>query len=331
MKISPKYVPIVKWKKGEQTALRELSTEISNSIIPLIEITPDFNIEKLEQSFNYWSNKYYYFDISPELYENNPEIYLRILEQLNPNYVIPVLTHSNAFNLINYATELSNNGIALRITTDTLSTLNTDLFNITQVINTNNIDLILDFKYIANTRFNLLYSSFLNFISLIPNINEFRNIIVSASSFPETLANINRETINLINMFEWQFYREYIHSYAYENKLNIIYSDYCICNPINIEFEPYMKPSFNIRYTSTGQFLVLKGNLIKSGGLRAENVSRLCNTLVSSDYFTNEHYSWGDNYIYTHRVNNQARYGSPTTWRAICTNHHITHIVNLLS
>ena len=187
MKFTPKYVPILKWKQGEQTALRELSTEISNSIIPLIEITPDFNIERLEKSFNYWSNKYYYFDILPEFYESNPEIYLRILEQLNPDYVIPVLNHTNAFNLINYATELSNNGIALRINTDTISTLNIDLFNITQVINANNIDLILDFKYIGNTSFDSLYSNFLNFMSLIPNINEFRNIILSASSFPETL------------------------------------------------------------------------------------------------------------------------------------------------
>ena len=132
-------------------------------------------------------------------------------------------------------------------------------------------------------------------------------------------------------MLEWRFYTEYITRYSNENNLNIIYSDYCICNPTNTEFLPYMKPSFNIRYTYLGEFLILKGNLIINGGLKSENVSRLCNTLVSSDYFSSEDYSWGDNFIYTHRINTKTHYGNLTTWRVICTNHHITHIVNLLN
>lgn len=85
---SPKYVPILKWKQGEQTALRELTSEISASIIPLIEITPDFKANRFINSFSYWSNKPYYFDVLPECYVNDSEIYSRLLHQLNPNYVI---------------------------------------------------------------------------------------------------------------------------------------------------------------------------------------------------------------------------------------------------
>lgn len=331
MKLTPKYVPILKWKLGEQTALRELSNEFSSLIIPLIEITPEFNVKKLDTAFSCWSNKLYYFDVLSECYENDPKIYLKILDQLNHDYAIPVLKHTDSLDLINYTTKLSNNGIAIRITTNYMDTLNTNMLNILQEISPTDIDIILDFKYIGNTLLSSLYSSFLNIISSIPNVSDYRNIIISSSSFPKDLAGIPRDNINHFNMLEWHFYTEYISRYANENNFNIIYSDYCICNPSYTEFLPYMKPSFNIRYTHIGEFLIIKGNLISNGGLNNENVSRVCNTLVSSNFFTGEQYSWGDNYIYNHRLINQPSYGNLTTWRAICTNHHITHIVKLLS
>lgn len=119
------YVPILKWKKGEQGALNELEDSIKNQIIPLIEITPDLNFSKFKGSLNNWESRYFYFDVIPEVYEENSgEIYFELLSQCNSKYVIPVVFLSDGEDVIKETANYSENGIAIRIIGNDLDELN---------------------------------------------------------------------------------------------------------------------------------------------------------------------------------------------------------------
>jgi hypothetical protein len=330
MKPTPTYVPILHWKKGEQEALEELSQEIKNNIIPLIEITPDFNEANLNRTLQCWNNRYFYFYVLPECYGNDEGVYFRILRQLNPNYVIPVLVLDDTLDIITQASNLSNTGIALRITPHDIQNLRNSLANILNLLDSDNIDLIFDLGYIENNNLSNQNNILESLFSSIPNINSFRNIIVSSSSFPESLSSIRRNTLEVIPRLEWRLFREYISNLESRFNIEIVYSDYCTSNPNYVDYKAFMKPSFNIRYTINEEYLILKGELWENGGADRRNISRLCNMLVSSGYFMGQDFSWGDNYIFTRSTNNATRYGNLTTWKKVGVNHHITFVVSQL-
>lgn len=329
MSINPKYVPIIKWKKGEQEALKELTDNIKDEIIPLIEITPDFNETKLDSTLKSWENQYFYYDVLPECYEDDDEIYFRILKKLDSKYVIPVLELEDDLDIISSADHCSSNGFALRITCDDADNdiITDSIDEISKTFDIGNIDLILDMKEITNEKYIVVKS----ILSDINNLQGFRNIILSSSSFPETLNGIERFELSTVNRDDWFFWKKCTDKLNPKFKINLVYSDYGIDIPKFVSFIPGMSPLFKIRYTYDDKFIILKGQTIKKGGLDKDSVSTLCNTLVSSEYFKGKDFSWGDNYIFEHSTNEAPSYGNLTTWIKVGANHHITFVINQLS
>lgn len=331
MNIKPTYVPIMKWKQGEQGALKELSTSVKDAIIPLIEITPDFNEDKLLSTMKSWENRTFYFDVVPDCYDTDTEIYFRILKQLNPEFVIPVLCLDDSLEIIESAAELSNLGFALRITTNDIDNIDEAISVIIGKFKAENIDLILDMKFITAENVREKFTVLKSMLSDIPNIDSFRNIILASSSFPETLSDIEKYHCANIDRLDWSFWLKSVDKLNEKYDIKLIYSDYCIANPKYVSFIPGMSPSFNIRYTSDEYFVVLKGNTIKKGGLDSENISELSKEIIDLEAFSGENYSWGDNYIYTRATADVDSYGNLGTWRKVGTNHHITFVIDQLS
>lgn len=331
MKLKPKYVPILKWKKGEQSALKELSTNVKNNIIPLIEITPDFNESNLLATIKCWENRPLYFDVLPECYEEDNEIYFRILKKLDPNYTIPVLSLTDDIKIIEEAKILSNIGFALRITSSDSEYIEDSLEQISNTFNSNFIDLILDMKSITAENYSEKYIVLKSILSDIPNINNYRNIILATSSFPNSLNNIERYKLATVERLDWSFWEKCRSKLNKKFNIDLVYSDYTIDTP---NYSPYivgMSPLFKIRYTYDDNFIILKGQTIKKGGLERDSVAALCNILVTSNYFKGTQFSWGDNYIFEHSNNLAPSYGNLTTWVTVGTNHHITHIIDQIS
>lgn len=331
MNLNPSYVPILKWKKGEQGALRELFTSVKNDIIPLIQITPDFNESKLLSTIQSWENRPLYFDVLPECYEDDNEIFFRILQKLNPDYTIPILSLDDNIDIIEEATSLSNLGFALRIVSANAEYVENTLEQITQNFNPSYIDLILDIKHIDEENYNEKFIVLKSILLDIPNINNYRNIIVATSSFPTTLTNVERYELATIERLDWSFWKKCVDKLNKKFNINLIYSDYTIDTPNYVAYIPGMSPLFKIRYTSDDNFIILKGQTIKKGGLDSDSVSDLCNTLVTSCYFKGSDFSWGDKYIYEHSNNSAKSYGNLTTWVKVGTNHHITFVIDQLS
>lgn len=324
------YVPIVKWKQGEQGALSALGDDVKDKIVPLIEIVPDFNIEKFVSSFNKnWANRCFYFDIFPECLEiHGGHIYFELLEKCNLDFVIPVLALDDDMDVIRKAYTITNNGIAFRISSYYTDELEQQLTDIIEVFNPSNIDLILDLKVITDDSIHDKSIVLKAMLADIPKIESFRNIILACASFPETLSNINKHTLTYVPRSEYRLWNDAL-KYNKKYHINLIYSDYCINHPKYMEYVIGMSPSFNIRYTTNDSYMIVKGDTIKKGGLEPQSIIETCDKIIKSGNFKGIHYSWGDNYIATRKESDS--HGNLSTWRKVGTNHHITLVVNQIA
>src|SRR5690625_3554830 len=87
------YVPILKCKQGEKNALNNLEEDVKDLILPLLEVTPDVierdNFQGVE---DFWENRQYIFDISPEYYEKLTESkYKNLLSNCSREFTLPTI------------------------------------------------------------------------------------------------------------------------------------------------------------------------------------------------------------------------------------------------
>ncbi|WP_342045957.1 beta family protein [Bacillus sp. OTU530] len=328
------YVPILKCKQGEKDALYSLKDSVKDEIVPLLEITPDVvakgNFNGVE---DFWKDRPFILDISPEYrQELSDEEYYKLIGKCNKEQAIPVIKLADNEERITRLIAEYANGVALRLylheILDDDFELNYDEFS--TKLDLRNTDLIIDVQHVESSKINEASFLIRGALNLIEGIGgEYRNVIFSSNSFPETLQ-VEKYELSAIPRVETNLF-EKVKPYFSKKKVNLIYSDYSINHWSFFEFVRGMQPSFNIRYTAEDFYIVYKGDTVKKGGLKIEKVQEGCNLLVSSIYFKGKDYSWGDNEIHEKATGETTRPGGLTTWRAIGTNHHITFIVDLLS
>ena len=86
--------------------------------------------------------------------------------------------------------------------------------------------------------------------------------------------------------------------------------------------------SASIRYTTDGNWLVVKGRNVRRYGF--EQYFELCRTLVMRQEFSGRGFSWGDQYIDDCAFERTGP-GNATTWRKVGTNHHLTLVARALA
>lgn len=322
------YSPILKFKKGEQDALKGLSDSTKDVIIPVLEITSDHNLGKIQGQIEAcWNNRMYYFDVAEELYDT----YFQLLNDCDSSYVIPVLNLDDDIETISQALQYAQNGIALRIFSTDYDRVNSTLEELISknIIQADNTDIIVDLQKISPNKEEkgMILSSLL---LEIPNIKDFRSIIISSNSFPEDFSSINTNSSSAFPRDE-----EYIHrrSLVMSERLgfNYIYSDYGPSGLEVVEFVPGMSPAFKIKYSTETSYICYKGMSGKKQGMNIDNVQPLCEDLVSSGAYSGENFSVGDAYIYSIYTREAQTAGNPTTWVQVAQNHHIELIISFLS
>lgn len=331
------YVPILKCKKGEQSALFNLTDDIKDKIIPLIEIpyssvTTKKPIIELIESF--WSERTFFFYFMPEWYDNS----LEELQELIVNEIIPVVQNNkyaipvfdlSVFSSISEVDIISQNGIAIRLRDNEFGQIEdmlNPLFN-DNILDRRSTDLILDLQYVAEkdlfSKTAVLKSAF----SDLDVAAEFRSIIISSVSFPKTVSDLEVGQI-------YRFKRMEVDIFTLALKLEkrfgfkYYYSDYGPTDNEDVAFVIGMSPNFKIKYTTFGDFLCIKGLSLKRGGLDIGNVQQLAEILVNSSDFSGATYSWGDEKIYLLANKQYNSPGNLTTWVSYAMNHHITFITH---
>ncbi|UZH06363.1 beta family protein [Heyndrickxia coagulans] len=327
------YVPILKCKQGEKDALYTLRDSVKDQVVPLLEITPDVggkgNFNGVE---DFWKDRPFFLDVSPEYrQELSDEEYYKLIEKCTKQQTIPVIKLADSEKKITKLISEYPKGVALRLYIHEILDDDFELIydEFSAKLDLPNTDLIIDAQHVESSKINEASFLIKGALNLIEGIGEYRNVIFSSNSFPETLQ-VDKHELSVIPRIETNLF-EKVKPHFSKKKVNLIYSDYAINHWSFFEFIPGMQPSFNIRYTTEDFYVVYKGDTVKKGGLKIEKVKEGCIILVTSPYFKGQGYSWGDKEIHEKATGETTRPGSLTTWRAIGTNHHVTFIVNLLS
>ncbi len=349
------YVPILKWKRGEQKALEKLDSGVKSKVMPLIEISPipyDFANERYSKSIDdhlsgvaeqiersWGSNLPLFIDLnwidSSERLANGRHPLAFITEQSREAglSLIPVVGFNRDEDYIQEvrsAYQEDGLGVCIRLEDEDLLEIDERINELLTTIDIEPrfVDLVLDFKYISPNDHKRNLVSLLGIMNQIPHINAWRSLVFCASSFPENLSEVSAESTVPLQRAEWLLWKE-LHKKRDRLERVPMYGDYAIANPTISAIDPrLMRMSANLRYTSTNDFVISKGQSIKKGGF--EQMQGICLEQVHSSNYAGETFSWGDQYIFKCAEGEEST-GNAETWRRVGTNHHITFVVDQLS
>lgn len=350
------YVPVLKWKRGEQIGVSNLSDPIKDKIIPLIEIpeidwdydkncykkTIDTHLENTAKTIlNSWGKKRHFFLDIPWAgdgidYMTNgdyPLQYLFDTFRVKGLLGIPVVKCSSPKDYINAVKKIINidyYGACIRIKDKDLLNLNLNLQKLLKILGLekDKIDLIIDLEYItpSDSNKNLLFIQ--NILKSIPNISNWRSITMCATSFPQNTSSVSRNTTGKVERGEWTLWKNILSSKS-QLKTMPNYGDYAISNPAPFKLDPkLMQMSANIRYTVNEDFLIFKGISIKKG--KWSQAQNLCDKIINHPQYYGKTFSWGDTYIFNCAYGLIST-GNAETWRRVGTNHHLKLVINQLS
>ncbi|MBN3216401.1 beta family protein [Pectobacterium polaris] len=107
--------------------------------------------------------------------------------------------------------------------------------------------------------------------------------------------------------------------------LNLIFGDYGIVSPT--VSDEIISPNANgkIRYTIDDSLFVVRG-YSRATGKKGSQMQDLSKVLVSTSHYKGREFSWGDKMI--DECANEKFVGSTTNWVSIDTTHHATHVVS---
>lgn len=349
------YVPILKWKRGEQRALQELPNTLREKFTPLIEIVPvpydyvndtpaktiDQHLANVgEQIKETWiPNRPLFIDLfwlgEDERMEDGSHPLNFIMNEVRKrNFLaIPVIGYERDDDYkaeVKHAIEEDSLGVCIRLEDDDFLDIESRLDSLIGYLEIDNsqVDILIDLKDISpdDEKKNIL--SIISIINSIPKINEWRTLTLACTTFPETLSVVASDSTGFIPRSEWKIWSELKNKKIPIQRMPT-YGDYAIANPLYNEVDPrLMRMSANIRYTTKDDFMIIKGKAIKKNGWK--QVCSMSEKLIKHPLYCGKDFSWGDEYIYicaTEKCNT----GNAETWRKVGTNHHITFVINQLS
>lgn len=350
------YVPIIRWKRGEQKALEYLEDSLKYTMTPLIEVPPidwDFQNEEpkktidehlegigdtIKKSWNHngaiFIDAYHVCLEDIELMSNGQHPLEYIISEAHNKGItaIPVTgikRGRNYQNAVKQLVETYKNGYCLRLEDDDFEDIEQSLNIIGETldIDYNEVDLIIDYKYIDPKYESRIERLILGTIYEIPLLSSWRTFTICGTAFPKNLSDqISTGTDGDIRRSEWQIYKKII-----TKNLNRIpaFGDYIITHPEYLEIDPrFMQMAANIRYTTEEDYLILRGHSIRLKGWG--QIVDISKRLVSNDQYSGKDFSYGDHYIYKCSLGDEST-GNAETWRRVGTNHHLTLIINQLS
>ncbi|MDO7787232.1 beta family protein [Desulforamulus aquiferis] len=348
------YVPILKWKRGEQKALEFLSDQHKERLTPLIEIVPipyDYANDRPQKAIDdhlkdignqlstSWGKEkpifldLYWLDDSERLKDDrHPLEFIRSEASQKGINLIPVTgtTRSDDYNeAVKEAYIQDKLGVCIRLEDEDFLDIDSALEDLLEqlCVKPEQVDLVIDFKYTSpsDERKNIL--SMVSVINSIANINVWRNLILCCSAFPENMSGLPNDIITPIPRTEWITWKALVNTKKIRRMP--VFGDYCIGSPGYVEMDPrIMNMTANVRYTVENDWLIAKGKSIKKHG--GEQYYALCQGLTRHPQYCGHAFSWADQVIFD-CAKRKCGPGNAETWRRVGTNHHLSFVVEQLS
>lgn len=342
------YVPVLKWKSGEQNALGALDEKDKERIMPLIEILQDEEdgdlplLNGVKRIEKYWGLSPFFLDVTSYVnissdtnIESHPyTISSKVASEhdLTPVLVATLSLDRVGIQVLKAVLSGKSWNVALRLTEDDLESdqLKDLLDDFIESLETkkNKIFIILDFQDIGNRTQKSHARTVLSYIDEFPYWDKWKEVIITGTSFPESLQGFEKGITALprVNWLAWIIACEKLME---RDMRKPIFSDYGICGVFPPPtYQPYMVMSANIRYTADDNWLIFRGHSVKKEGF--EQFHYLCEKITEHDAYKGERFSSGDKHI-AKCAKMECGPGNATTWRTVGTSHHIALVLEQLA
>jgi Beta protein len=347
-----RYVPCLRWKKGEYQALLFLHDHTKNDITPLIEIAEigfDFETEEEVRSVDdhlvpfakrlieKWGHRWAFVDLknidSAERMNDGLHPVQFVFDDLRAKkaFVIPVTgisrdkAHQDAVTAV---VAQDKAGACIRLS---LTDLAADSFS-------SRLDILLQRLKVDRSECHLVvdlesppsFKPLDGFVKMVrallakvPDLEVWRTYTICGTSFPKSMGVLPIGVHQLVR-YEWLFYKAFLKS-LHHNEVRPSFGDYAIAHPeiVNIDMR-LVKPSATLRYTTNDAYYIRKGPNVRDNG--KQQYIKFCADLMKSGLFLGTKFSDADEYI-QRCARRKVPPGSLTRWRRVGTNHHLEKVV----
>jgi hypothetical protein len=349
---SEHYVPCLRWKQGEYQALLHLSSDIKNSLTPLIEVPEigfDFETRLESKSVDEhlsafakrlkakWGGRHCFVDMHlielSKRMKTGQHPFAFVFDDLRSKGalatpVIDLKQGSECRNAIRAIAAMDRRGLCARIGIEEAAKSNIVALLETLIqqcdVGVDQCDLILD---VGAPNFEPIdgFSGLLEtLIGRLPHLNKWRSFALIGTSFPSSMADV-RQGPSIHPRNEWRLYKFLVSRLRASGVRIPTFGDYGISYPevLSIDWR-HVKPYASVRYTIDDRWLIVKGPNVRDHGFG--QYRELCREVIDSKHYSGPTFSRGDKYIYD-CAQGTATTGNLTTWRWVGTNHHLEKVV----
>lgn len=349
------YIPFLKFKKNEVTAIKELSIESHAALTPFFDLPRRQNssgeglrkqvVDAAKDAVRHLSEIHYFyldnFDIDSDIKIDGNDSYVFILKQFSELPIVPVigldrtLGHSNAIVKSLDDNIISNDLIALRLNAmdyEDFVFSEPDLISVySQVCSKfKHVDLVLDLRVISGD-IEPQASQIAEFIHLFIAAFPCRKIIVAGSSIPAVIADIVPPSSDrILNRSELNVYHQALAKCTDPEKATLWLGDYGGISPdySEVDMPPEMFRNITapkLIYSFSDNFFISRGKALKQGG--NEQYNEMCADLIGKPYYRGHLFSWGDNF-FNEKANYSGSQVTPSTIVKPIVNSHISYMLN---
>ncbi|KIL45743.1 beta family protein [Jeotgalibacillus soli] len=348
------YVPILKWKRGERSALENVSSDLKNNMTPLIEIQPvpfdhpsgdfskslDEHLSNIgEQVQTSWNQSSPVFVDLNTLYNNEDftddslstgNHFVEFVVSEIESKGIPAIPVTGIFRYVEFhqAVKDVNNsyqhGVCIRLVESDLVDISVLRVNIDNLINfleieKESVDIILDYKQILSQTEQSHLNNLILTIAQLPYLQEWRSLILASTAYPSNLRQIPTNSNGTLPRTEWTVYQ----SLRNTGLARIpSFSDYNISHPDFVNLDPrIINMAAGIKYTTANEYLIFRGIGVKNNGFG--QMVHLCQQVLNHPSYYGRTFSAGDEYIYN-CANSVNSPGNAERWVNVGVNHHLT-------
>jgi hypothetical protein len=266
------YVPVLKVKRGEKTALRQISANLRAQITPLLEIVerkPDKALaEHLDTAFKELAESVRAYPRcfldAREIEPDGPQAAVEVFRRASNAGMAfaPVMGISRT---VNVAAALGHrtHGLALRLTRAELESgnlaTNVGAFLRLNELAPEELDLIIDLGAVEDLIVDGIATFTGAFMAEVPHHERWRTFTVSACAFPMSMRGVDRHSHDLVVRSDWIAWRDHLYARRHGFPRLPTFSDCAIQHPLGVEgFDPrIMQVSASIRYTLEEAWLLI--------------------------------------------------------------------------
>lgn len=354
------YVPILRWKQAEKSALCNLTSEVHSQTTPFFEfIMPgpvrdkdDFKKIVLDSRTRFKIdvpkiigeiNKCHlggkaFIDMHLIDWDMKNEAFEYVLSRANSantqlvpvTYIFPENSTEADFEmrrLAVYYAKKNKSGMCIRIDRSSLNDKslgdNIQTFLRTNELEFEETDLFID---LGVTDFNDKVSDISKLLNNLPSLNQWRSFILCSGAFPRDLTEFEKHSHPELPRYDWLLWKGIKESGGIQRIPT--YSDYTIQHPVYYGNTSSINVSASVRYAGDEQWDVMRGEGLRNEeGAGHDQYIAHARLLIQQDFFKGQGYSFGDDYIVERAQPDNKKTGNPMTWLKAGINHHITLVV----